>query len=383
MKKLILILVPLLLVSLLAAIEFEYDGEFRTRAAIYNDQYENDGGHVDSRLRLGMATQLYPLLSLYAQLQFGDVIWGALSTYPYNDKTGYGGGIPTSVDISAYQMYIDYRINAIQSNVRVGQQYWADNMGLIIDDSFSGVMLNMDNLAGFKTNFGWIKAQELNLVNNDDYNYFLVNMQAAKPLPWGVFTSYGHSELNKYSTLTLMPFAEVAAGPLDLKANVFAGMHFNNPADDEFGLGAAVKANAELGPLQVGGDLLFATENGIETLSPYYQNGLYIYGFGKHHDGLNLYWDSPYDYPNNKSVLSLVGNLSFPLCDKSKVFGAAGLVVDSGFEVNAGIEYQVIPDLMLLSGYGAYGIGADSGSENKSGSDANNYLFGTTLMVTF
>jgi len=382
MKKLLLILVPLMLVSLLAAIDFDYEGEIRTRGAIYNNRYETDGGHVDSRLRLTMKTMLHPQLLLLAQLQFGDVTWGNLSSYDYKDKSGYGGGIPSSVSLSAYQMYIDYRINAIRSNVRVGQQYWADNMGLIIDDSFSGVMLNMDSLLGFETKLGWIKSQELNLFDDDDYNYFLINMQAANPLPWGVFASYGHSGLNKYSTFTLMPFAEMAAGPLDLKASVFAGMHFNDPADDEFGLGAAVKANAMLGPLQVGGDLLFATENGIETLSPYYQNGLYIYGFGKHHDGVNLYWDSPYDYPNNDGVFSLVGNVGFQLCQKSKLFGAAGLVVDRGFEVNAGIEYDVIPDLMQLAAYGAFGIATES-VPAKSSSKPNNYVLGSTLNITF
>ena len=382
MKKILLVLVPLLLVSLLAAIDFDYQGEIRTRGAIYNDQYERDGGHVDSRLRLAMKTMLHPQLLLLAELQFGDVIWGSLSSFPSKDKTGYGGGIPSSVSLSAYQMYIDYRINAIQSNVRVGQQYWADNMGLIIDDSFSGVMLNMDDVAGFQTNFAWIKSQELNLVDNDDYNYFLVNMQASNPLPWGVFASYGRSGQLDYSTITLMPFAEIAAGPVDLKANVFAALHFNDPGDDELGFGAAVKANAKIGPIQVVGDLLFATENGIETLSPYYQNGLYIYGFGEHHDGVNLYWDSPYDYPNNDGVLSLVGNVGFQLCQKSKLFGATGIVTDRGFELNAGIEYEVIPDLMQLAAYGALGIATES-EVGKASDKPTNYLLGTTLNITF
>ncbi len=380
MKKLILIIVPLLLASFLAAIDFEYDGEIRTRGAIYNDQYERDGGHVDSRLRLGMSTQLAASLLLYAQLQLGDVIWGDLSSYG-GGKTGYGGGIPTSVSISAYQMYIDYRIRMLDSNLRVGQQYWADNMGLIIDDSFSGVMLNMDSLLGLDANFGWIKAKELNLVNDDDYNYFLMNLRTPHPLPLGVFASYGRDNNRDYSTATLMPFVSLDIDPIQIDANVFAGLHFNDPGDDEVGLGAALKAKVDLGAIGAGADLLFATENGIEVLSPYYQNGLYIYGYGTHHDGLNLYWNDPYSQ-NTDSVLSLVGKVNTQIIPRLNFFGAAGYLLDAGMEINGGVEVDLIPELLQLSCFGA--IGWHEGNEIPSKADgATNYVLGTTLEVKF
>ena len=56
MKKVLLILVPLLVVSLLAAIDFEFDGENRTRGALYNSATEEDGGHIDNRTLLGIVT---------------------------------------------------------------------------------------------------------------------------------------------------------------------------------------------------------------------------------------------------------------------------------------------------------------------------------------
>ena len=55
-------------------------------------------------------------------------------------------------------------------------------------------------------------------------------------------------------------------------------------------------------------------------------------------------------------------------------FGAAGYLLDQGFEVNGGIEYKVIPNLFHVAGYGAVGM-----HEN----DTTNFAFGTTINVPF
>ncbi len=379
MKKLILIIVPLLLVSLLAAIEFEYDGENRTRAAFYNDQYERDGGHIDNRLYLGMNANLHPSLMMRVNLQFGDVVWG--NTSSWGGKSNWGG-LAAAVDVKAYELYVDYRIRMLDSNVRVGQQYWADNMGLILDDSFSGIMFNMDNFIGFQTNLGWIKVNEYDTVADDDYCYFLLNMKTPHPLPWGIFASYGRDNNRDYSTATLMPFVSLDIDPIQIDANVFAGLHFiADPIDDEVGLGAAVKAKVDLGPIGAGADLLFATEKGIEVLSPYYQNGLYIYGYGTHHDGLNLYWNDPYSQ-NTDTVLSLVGKVNTQIIPRLNFFAAAGYLLDAGMEINGGVEVDLIPELLQLSCFGA--VGWHEGNDIPSKADgASNYVLGTSLEVKF
>ncbi len=368
MKKLIFILLALALVGLCAAIEFEFDGENRTRAAFYNDMSETDGGHVDNRAYLGMNAHLIEDLMMRVNLQFGDVNWG---------------GIPAFVNVRAYELYVDYRIEAIKSNIRVGQQYWRDHMSLILDDSFSGVMLQMDDLAGFQTDLGWIKINEFNPLSKDDYNYFLVNMQTAEKIPMGFLASLAHDAGLNYSTLTLMPNVSLQADPVSIDAAAFMGIHMIEDADNEFGIGAAVKANAEVGGLDLGADLLFATENGIETLSPYYMNGLYIYGIGRYHDGVNLYWDwnGPYNF-NNDTFLSFVGQAGAPITEKLGFFGAAGYLLDEGFEINAGLEYDIIPDLMQLAGYAAFGWHEDIGSGVKADRPAN-YVLGTTLYLAF
>ena len=364
MKKVLLILVPLLVVSLLAAIDFEFDGENRTRGALYNSATEEDGGHIDNRTLLGINALYRPNLSMRATLQFGDVVWG-----------GSGGSIPASVPINAYELYLNYRFR--NTNFRIGQQYWKDNMSLILDDTFSGIMVSNDNLAGFKTEVGWIKALEKNRFDSDDYNYLLLNMQKRATIPWGLYASLGwdadYVNTNKdYTHITLMPYLSYDSGALTCNANVFMGLHFVEDADTELGIGAAVKADADVGPVVVSGDVLFATENGIAVLSPYYQNGLYIYGININNDALNLYWNNPYSW-NNDTILSLVGKVKGDITRNVSAFGAAGIVIDKGFEINGGVEFKLIPNVLSLTGYAALGIGTDDGPTN--------YALGTTLKM--
>jgi hypothetical protein len=365
MKKVLLILVPLLLVSLLAAIDFEFDGENRTRGAVYNDANESDGGHIDNRTLLGINALYRSNLSMKTTIQFGDVVWG-----------GYGGSIPASVPISAYELYLNYRFR--NTNIRVGQQYWKDNMSLILDDTFSGIMVSNDNLAGFETEIGWIKALERKRNDFDDYNYLLLNMQKmTSSIPWGFYASFGwdadYRNQNKdYTHITLMPYLSYDSGALTCNANVFMGLHFLEDADTEVGIGAAAKADIDVGPVIVSGDVLFSIENGIAVLSPYYQNGLYIYGINEHNDALNLYWDNPYSN-NNDTVLSLVGKVKGDITRNFSAFGAAGILIDKGFEINGGVEFKLIPDILSLTGYAALGIGTDDGPTN--------YALGTTLKM--
>ncbi len=372
MKKLILILIPLFVVSLLAAIPLDFDGDFRTRAALYNSVFENNSGHVDSRLWLGMDADLHEDLTMRATLQFGDVTWGNGAT---------GGGITSAVNVCAYELYIDYRMHCIDSNIRIGQQYWADPMSLIIDDTFSGVMLTKDNFMGFQTEFGWVKALELGRIDNDD-NYFLINMQTPNPQPWGFFASYYQMGSSNDDSITLMPYMSFDADPIQVDAALFAGMHFNSPEDDAFGIGAAVKASADLGVMNVGGDLLVSTENGIATLSPYYQNGLFIYGINTLHDGVSLYWGVPYSW-NNDFAMSLVGKFSMPLGNSMTAFAHAGYLLDAGIEVNGGVDCVVIPELLNVSGYIALGQHEGERVSWLPGHGRTNYVVGSTLSVIF
>ncbi|MDZ4121559.1 MAG: hypothetical protein U1C33_04020, partial [Candidatus Cloacimonadaceae bacterium] len=57
------------------------------------------------------------------------------------------------------------------------------------------------------------------------------------------------------------------------------------------------------------------------------------------------------------------------------LFGAAGYLSNQGYEVNVGIEHDVIPKKMKIAGYAAVGI--------HETTDVTNYVFGTSVVVPF
>lgn len=366
MKKLILILIPLLLVSLLCAVEFEFDGEHRTRAALYNDPVNLNGGHIDSKLLLGMNSHITADLLLRVNLQLGDIVWGDADS---------GGGITSAIPVKAYELYIDYRMEEICTGIRVGQQYWADHRSIMIDDSFSGIMLSLDNMLGFKTDLGWLKQVEgAANENNDDTNSFLLSLATEKPLPWGLQSFFTLDNAEKSSIITLLPWLTADIKPLTLDL-VGIYQYTDSEGKGDMDLGAAARATVDLKPVTAGVDILyFGNEDGElnYSLSNYYQNELYIFGLGRHHDALGIYCG---ENDNTDMYLGTVGFANAQLSEKLKAFAAAGLVADTGFEVNGGLELGLIPETLLLSAYGAYG--------KRDTKSFGNYLFGTTLKATF
>lgn len=364
MKITLLILVLFIVLSCLTAVTLNFDGVIRTRGAIYNDANDSTRGHIDNRLRLGINTEIAPDLKFQTRLQFGNVTWGDSNT---------GGGSNSAVKISGYELYLDYRIDNLAANVRFGQQHWADPMKLIIDGSFSGIMLTFEDIIGLKTEMGFIKGLEADSFDKEN-NYFLINLCKAGKDKFGLLGSLYHKGNTEDNSLTLMPYVDLNITPVQIKATAFLGAHHNSPEDDELGYGTAIKAKADLGVLNLGADVLYSSENGIATIFPYYMNGLYIYGIGLYNDSVKLYWDTPY---SNKpdAALSAVGSISIPLMSNCNFFGAAGYLLDKGIEVNAGIARDVIPKKMKIVGYAAAG--------KHEVTKVTNYLAGTSVIVTF
>lgn len=366
MKKTMLILSILLMIALLSAIEFEISGENRTRAALANDDVENDGGWVDNRLNLGFDAQLHPDLAFRLAVEIGNTIWGS-----------GGGGISTGENIHVTEAFLKYRLNAIDADISIGQLYWMDKMGLILDDYFSGILIQQEDFAGSNTEFAWIKAIERNPFSNDDRDIFMAHVNMTEPAPVGIYAFFGNDAAADYNNLTVYPYISMDMEPLTLDLAAFVDVQMGN--DTNIGFGGAAKVAADLDIIEAGVDALLATKYGLTTISPWYQNGLYIYGIGKHHDGTNLYWDTPYE-GNADTFISLVGHVKAPLNDKMKAFAAAGLLSDIGLEANAGIEYEIIPDLFHMALYGAVGLHNDDDTVYE---ENLNYLFGTTLKVEF
>lgn len=369
MKKISFILVAVLLVSLLSAIDFEKSGELRTRAAMYNDTSEYDGGFIDSRFQLRLNANLHPDLQIGTMFEIGNIVWG--------DFGGFVG--QNAVNIKTNNLYVDYMIHALDAKLRFGRQYWADHASLILDDDFNGLMLNKEDFLGFKTDLGFIKANERFNDRKDDYNVFLLNMQTEGDLAYGWLASYGKDQVSRAANFTAMPYVTANLGEASIDATLFVDYQTQRGLEDRIGYGTSLKAAMGLGDIKLGADLLYANEEGLTTLSPYYMNGLYLYGYGALHDGVAIHWNDGYSAGNGSGFLSLAGNARMPLSEKMEAFGAAGFAMTNddylGAELNGGLEYEAIKDLFKVGGFGALAF-------PESGADMN-YLLGINATITF
>lgn len=365
MKKTLVIVLLGMLVSMLCAVDFDFSGSFRTRAALRNNSAEKDGGEIDSRFQLALDSELADGLMLHAMFEVGDLTWG-----------GPGGGLSTGgVNVETNELYIDYYLPFLDANVRAGQQWWADHRSLILDDYFSGIIVSKENFAGLKAEFGFMKLEENVTFMQDDRNALMVNLQGESPIPFGILALGSYYADQNLGNVTLMPYATLQAGPATLDITPFIDYQMYPGDNDEMGFGAAVKADMDMGSMQLGADVLFATEHGLSVLSPWYQNGLYIYGIGANHDGVNLYWGAPYS-GNTDSFVSAVGKLRAPVKENLTAFAAAGVLTDMGWEINGGVEYNVYEDLMKVSVFGAFANGTE-------GAKPSNYAIGTSLSINF
>ncbi len=350
MKKLVIALTVVMMVTSIFAVEFDFSGEVRTRVAMYNDPSDLDGGHIDSRLQLRLDSELHKDLVLGVLFEVGPTVWG--------DSNGMIGNEYASVKTN--EMYIDYMMNSLDAKLRFGRQAWADNASLILDDNFNGLLLTLDDFNGYKTEIAYIKAYERTRNNKDDYNVFFVNLTSEKPYNHGFFASFGKDQVTRAANLTLMPYFTFDAGPADLNATAFFDLQTERGLEDRLGWGLSLKADMEMGDMKLGGDLLYANKEGLTVLSPYYMNGLYIYGYGELHDGMAGLWNDPYDMGNGDGLISLVGKARMPFMYDTTLFGAAGfLMTQSDYiatELNGGVEYQVIEDVFKVSGFGALAV---------------------------
>jgi len=352
MKKLLILLIPCLFISMLSAthltpvetkggLELTYGGDFATRAIMNNDDMEKDGGWMDNRLRFELYAKLGEKFGLAWKPQVG-----------YNLFTGFGcgGGIMTR------ELYFDYSMDFLETTMRVGRHYWNDHRSIILDDYFPGISADM-KIAGFDAEAGFVKANEGMINQLDDQHAGFFNIMGEAPIKWGAMLMFGQNHSNKTADIWIEPYAGLEFAPLKLDLTaIINDQMFKDAAgkdDSEMGIGIAVKADADLG-VKVGADVMYVTEEGIDTLSPYYDNGLYMFGNKLPFDGVQLVGTG---YNGGQAYMSMVLNGSFPFSDNMEFFGAAGMVsVDDpiGTELDLGVNYQLMDNVKCT---GVLGVG--------------------------
>jgi len=344
MKKTLLILLPLLFITLLSAshltpveykggVDLTYGGEFRTRAIMFNDPAEYDGGWFDNRLRFDLAAKLADKLGVTWTTEVGNILWGGAH--------GYVG--TSDINVETRELYLDYQMNWMNMKVRMGQQYWYDHRSLVLDDYFSGVSADM-SLAGIPTEFGFLKVNEGALNQLDDAQVAFANIMFKAPVEWGVTAMFGQNHAARSADIWLIPYFMLNFAPvsLDLTAVIDDKMFPENAEGDEseLGIAFAAKADIDMG-LKIGADLLYVTEEGINTISSYYENGLYLFGNKLPYDGVQI----ASDYNWGQAYMSIVGKVAYPFNDKMDFYGAVGMAtVDDpiGMELNAGMNYKIM-----------------------------------------
>ncbi|HOD17513.1 MAG TPA: hypothetical protein PLF50_02080 [Candidatus Cloacimonadota bacterium] len=350
MKKIILTLVPLLIVACLTAthltpmelgngLDLSYGGEFRTRAILNNDPAENDGGWLDNRLQFNLAAKLGQQIGLGWSTDLGDFVW-----------ENFGNKPPA---LETRELYMDYQLKCLDMKIRMGQQYWYDHRSLILDDYFSGITGDL-TLSGIPIELGYVKGHEgLKDKQDDEYSVF-GNIVFKTPIDWGVMAMFGQNHLFKYSDIWLMPYITMNLAPVNIDLTVVINEQLYNDDyyNDDSKTGVAVSAKVEYeNNFKLGGDFLVVTQDGIHTLSPYYVNGLYLFGNQLPYDGVQISTDyNGWTDEDGDPVayLSLVGTASYPINNKLDIYGAIGMAnADKliGFEMNMGLNYKVIDHL--------------------------------------
>jgi len=365
--------------------ELTYGGEFRTRAIMNNDLDENDGGWFDNRLRFDILAKLSQTTSVFWGAEIGDIVWGEEHYYMFKEF----GNLTPSLEVR--ELYLDYTMNWMDMKLRFGQQYWYDHRALVLDDYFSGITADMD-MYGIPMELGFLKSYEGALNRLDDSHVAFANFMFKTPVEWGLTAMFGQCHDAKEADFWVIPYFMLNFDPvmLDLTAVLNHKIFPENADGDksEMGIAFAAKANVEMA-VNLGLDFLYVTKEGINTLSPYYENGLYLFGNMLPYDGVQVHNDiwMPYG-PGEDAYMSIVGKIGYPLNEKTDINAAFGMATRKdplGMEFNIAIDYRVNKFLSLnpVLAVGQTGIGLEP--DNILGEDQTNfvYMLGGLLKASF
>lgn len=385
MKKSILILLVLILVTLISAhhltpvelsnsLKINYGGDFRVRGIAYNDFYKNNGSWCDNRLQLDFNAMIAEKIGLTWNIAVGDIIWG--------DYPSGGGYYTRGINLKTREMFLDYEMCNMKA--RIGQQYWCDPTSLVLDDDFSGITFDSE-MGSLVMESGIIKGYEGATDRLDDATYGFVNFMIEEPYTFGLMGMYGNSHdpdpTLRSADAWAIPYMSATFAPIDISlAAVLNNQWFrdaNNKVDSEMGMGVTAKVNADLG-VNIGANVLYVTDKGLNSLSPYYTNGLVIFGVNSDFDSNCIGWgNSSYGaiYNSGEAFMSVVGKVSYPLSTTMNVFANAGYLTledPIGMEFNAGFDNEIAKDVHLIF-IGAAGQ-SDKGLE-VSYDDDNNMVY--------
>ncbi len=437
MSRLIKVMVALLASMAIAAPAFAITGDvsgfINVRGVASNNMdgrdksggmYDDNSRAVDQRLRLLTTAALNENVKMIFQIEV-DNVWGTTTSAAENSSDGSGkqvGAVGTDAkgQIEIKHIYLDFNVPELNANVKAGSQYFKLGGGLIIGEDAAGLQVRMacPVVEGNSIGLYWIKAVEgIGSDDDQDVDYYQA-MYDAKVGDWTVSPYFGYLSSNAGST-TWAKYDEQYYYGVDLTGKM-AGLGLNGTfiyndgstgsgdnnsfalkvgADYQIGATKLMLELAKYGDSDTGGQ--FANVRGYNNFAEVVTGGYFDGRTSSHIGGtaatvVTSDTGAPY-YMNYKYIKAGAAN---QLTDKVKLSGyyvyakeAADTTnhdaITFGHEVDAYVDYTVVPGLTLTVGGGylfanhKFGQTAGGGTADKTLGGDDAWKVGTGLMYKF
>jgi len=268
------ILVALLASSFIAAPAFaitaDFTGFLQTRGIAYdnmngNDDLDDNARGVDSRFRLWTNTALNENVKAVFAIEV-DYIWGSTN----NNAVGGAGigriGADQKGEIEIKQIYLDFNLPSVNTNLKVGTQYSVLGNGYILaGDDFTGISARYTPTKGHSFLLTWVKAIESDKFDDSaDADYYQLQYDGDFA-GWRISPLFGYYDLqDNDKALFYGASASGKAGPVALAATLIAN-DWEVGANDGTGLAALASAKYSLNATTFSAELGYAGDKDNDT----------------------------------------------------------------------------------------------------------------------
>ena len=368
MKKFILVLIVFTLFASFVYADLMTRGELRTRMALYYDIGVEmpTQSKIDSRFQMIFEQAFSENVTAVWKVRVGNLIWGEDGAMFEMD-----GEEVNRVNIKTQNLYIGFLCPITGVNAKVGIQEWKDPRSLVLDDDqapFAGIMINKMFGEDIMLEFGTAKLYEGDIAADDDIDLIFINFDKGKMFGLNNIIRRWHRGNN--IDAWIMPYFNYSVDNFDL--NLLAAYNMSSYKEyrgyedmtlwgedySNGGFAVSLKAGYDFETILVGLDFLYTSgddgsdptsKTEFNSIHPYYNNGLEIFGVGVH-SGASVGYVEPGN--NGQGLMSVVLTGAYPATDKLTLKAAFGMLnaveaeeTAMGMEVDLGINYKLYSNL--------------------------------------
>jgi hypothetical protein len=260
------ILIALLAISFIAspafAITADFTGFLQTRGIAYNnmdgrDNTDDNARGVDSRYRLFTNTALNENVKAVFAIEV-DYAWGKQASTPGLTGAGEVGSIGADAksQIEIKQVYLDFNLPSLNTNIKAGTQYTVLGNGFILaGDDTTGLNVRFTPVTGQSLLLSWIKTGEGDKFDDaEDADYYQLTYDGDFA-GWRISPLVGYYDLpDSDEAWFLGATVSGKAGPVALAATLI-GNDWEVGAADGTGIAALVNAKFSLNSTTLSGEV--------------------------------------------------------------------------------------------------------------------------------